>query len=371
MLALHAEVSWSDGNKPISQIPLDFKSLRNVTSKVGLVLRIGPYHGTYSKDDTTIEWLIQICRSMIAEANENQMEVSELQIDFNCAESKLSGYLLWIQAIRAANTPVPLTITALPSWMDQKDFKVLIEEVDSYVLQVHSVTPPRSTDQKIDLCPPDAARRAVNKAGSLNVPFRVALPTYGYLIAFDSMGKYVGLSAETLPPDWPTASSVEEAWSNPKSMADLVNGWERQHPCCMRGLIWFRMPVQGDRMNWSWQTLSVVRSGEIPSSNLHIHVEDIPNGLVEISLENLGNTSEFTAPEIQFEWKGGRMIDGSGIQGFRLHRSRSTRAIFSFESNKSHFRITPSQRIPNGWFLLNERLPLRTKLVKAPSERVK
>jgi len=361
ILALHTEVSWSDKNKPVSHVPLDFDSLRHVSSGIGLVLRLGPYKGRYQENDSTVEWLIHMGRSMIAEAQANQMKVSELQIDFDCAESKLSGYLIWLQAIRRAIAPTPLTITALPSWMNQKEFETLIKNVDAYVLQVHSVTPPKSTDHKIDLCPTDAARRAVDIAGSFDVPFRVALPTYGYLVAFDSNGNYVGLSAETLPSDWPMDSSVEEAWSDPNSIAGLVSGWKQQRPCSMQGLIWFRMPIEGERMNWPWQTFNTVRKGNIPEPNLLIEVDETSDGLMEVFLNNQGDAMAFTPPELIISWENAEFQAGDGLQKFDLLKSSQNKVILKYQPGSKNFRIKPNHRLPIAWFRLNQKVEVKFK----------
>jgi hypothetical protein len=48
----------------------------------------------------------------------NQIVPRELQIDFDCAESKLDGYQVWVEAIKYKISPVPVTITALPSWLN-------------------------------------------------------------------------------------------------------------------------------------------------------------------------------------------------------------------------------------------------------------
>jgi len=54
---------------------------------------------------------------LLAEAKTNQLKVRGLQIDFDCAESKLESYRVWIEALRQHISPAPLTITALPSWL--------------------------------------------------------------------------------------------------------------------------------------------------------------------------------------------------------------------------------------------------------------
>jgi hypothetical protein len=246
--------------------------------------------------------------------------------------------------------------------MDQKEFETLIRNVDSFVLQVHSVTPPRSTEHRIDLCPVDAARKAVEIAGSFEVPFRVALPTYGYLVAYDSKGNYVGLSAETLPSDWPMDSFIKEAWSDPKSIAGLVSEWENQRPCSMQGLIWFRMPIEGDRMNWPWQTFNEVRKGNIPMPKLIIDVHQSSNELIEVFLCNQGNATAFTPPEVIISWKNAKFLGGDGIQKFELFNSSTNEVVLKNASNSQRFRIKPNHRLPIGWFRLDRKTKIETKI---------
>ena len=64
------------------------------------------------------------------------------------------------------------------------------------MLQVHSLERPKNFDAPFTLCDANAARRAVTWAAKIGVPFRVTLPTYGYLVAFAPGGQFVGLSAE-------------------------------------------------------------------------------------------------------------------------------------------------------------------------------
>ena len=161
---------------------------------------------------------------MIRESNSNQLAISELQIDFDCAESKLDGYRIWIEAFRKKLAPVRIVITALPSWLEQAAFKPLAEACNGYVLQVHSLERPQAPDAIPGICDPVAAKRAVEKADRLGVPFRVALPTYGYVIAFGPDGHFIGLSAEGPAKSWPEGVRLREARSlTPNEMAGLVS----------------------------------------------------------------------------------------------------------------------------------------------------
>jgi hypothetical protein len=40
------------------------------------------------------------------------------------------------------------------------------------------------------------------------VPFRVALPTYGYVLAFDRNDKFIRLSAEGPAKEWPDGAQL-------------------------------------------------------------------------------------------------------------------------------------------------------------------
>jgi hypothetical protein len=353
VVVLHSEVSWTQQNNPLQHITLDFDTLRSSAKGVGLTLRIGPFSGPFHADDERTQWLTNICVSMLVEAQTQQVPVFEIQLDFDCAESKLVGYRLWAQAIRAAITPTPLILTALPSWLDQNAFKNLVESVDGYVLQVHSLSRPKASGQSIELCDPLAAKRAVEIAGRLGVPFRVALPTYGYQIAFDQFGQFAGLSAETLPSHWPVKGSIQETWADPQRMAWLVNEWTNYRPKCMQGLIWFRLPVQGDRMNWSWPTLAAVREGRTPRENIISFAENSGNGLIEVFLENRGEVDGIVGKAVRMSWAKGQLVTGDGIGGFILKKRDSQTAVFTPDPESPKARIRPGQRLVIGWLRLS------------------
>src|SRR5260370_34547670 len=113
-------------------------------------------------------------------------------------------------------------ITTLAGWLNQPGFRALIAASDGYVLQVHSVEEPGSYDAPFTLCDPKTALAAVEKASSFGIPFRVALPTYGYLVAFAANGRFVGLSAEGPAKSWPADAKLREERSDPVAMGTLA-----------------------------------------------------------------------------------------------------------------------------------------------------
>ena len=264
LTVLNAEVSWKNRQPQVIRVPLDYSILTNAPCPVGLALRIGPCPASIATNETTRVFLADMAASLIAEANSHRLTPRELQIDFDCAESRLDGYRAWVEAFRRKAAPVPVSITALPAWLGQPAFKRLVAAAGSYVLQVHSLQRPRGFDAPFTLCDPAAARRAVERAAQIGIPFRVALPTYGYLTAFDAGGRFVGLSAEGPSKTWPAGVRVREVRANPLELAQLVQLWTTNRPAGMRGVIWYRLPVADDTLNWRWPTLRAIVAGRSP-----------------------------------------------------------------------------------------------------------
>ena len=159
-------------------------------------MRIGTYPGPFTTNDAAIRFICDTAMNLVADARTNGVALRELQLDFDCASSKLDGYRIWLEAVQRRVAPLPVTITTLPSWLNTAPFRRLAFVATNYVLQVHSAERPKSFEADYSLCDPRAASRAVERAGRIGVPFRVALPTYGYVLAFDQRGEFISLAAE-------------------------------------------------------------------------------------------------------------------------------------------------------------------------------
>src|SRR5439155_8109767 len=143
LVALNTEVPWKQKQPQLIRVPLDYALLAKTECEIGLTLRIGPYVGPFATNDRTALYLANLAGSLVREARATRMPLHEFQLDFDCAESKLTGYRSWVEVIRAEVKPTPLTITALPAWLKQPAFKSLLEAADGYVLQVHSLDRPK------------------------------------------------------------------------------------------------------------------------------------------------------------------------------------------------------------------------------------
>jgi len=350
LVALNAEVTWKAKQPAVTHVPIDHAALAGTRQPVGVALRIGPFPGPFLPDDSTTRFLASLGRSLIAEAQSHQMHPSELQLDFDCAESKLEGYRVWVLAIRKKVAPVPLTITVLPSWLKHPAFKDLIAATDGYVLQVHSLERPVAPNAPFTLCDPATALKAVKQAGQFTVPFRVALPTYGYLVAFDASGHFIGLSAEGPSKSWPLGTTVREVRSNPIEIAGLVESLNKNHPPSMRGFIWYRFPIFGEILNWRWPTLDAIISSRSPRESLRAESRRVEPGLVEISLVNDGELDISSRLAIEVRWSrdgGARLLAADGLRGFEsVEGGPST---LQLRSRPQSYRLPAGESQVIGW----------------------
>ncbi|HEU5072442.1 MAG TPA: DUF3142 domain-containing protein [Verrucomicrobiae bacterium] len=350
---LAAEVAWQNGQPTVARVVPDYTALRQAGVRLGLVLRIGPFTGPFAENDVTAQFLSNLAGSVLDAARTNAVAPAELQIDFDCAEARLDGYAVWLGAIQKRVAPVPVTITALPSWLDRAAFRRLAAHATNYVLQVHSLARPRGVNAPFALCDPPVARRAVERAGRIGIPFRVALPTYGYELAFDPAGKLIGLAADGPARTWPSGAQVREVRADPVAMADLVRGWRADRPAALRGVIWYRLPVVVDNLNWRWPTLAAIVASRSFRDHVRAESRRVEAGLVEISLINDGDLDISSRLAVEVHWSradGGRLIAGDAVQGFSLLDEEPSQIRFQQDLPVTPLRAGETRTI--GWLRL-------------------
>jgi len=351
LAVLGAEVSWRDKVPQAVRMPIDYTWLRSIKTPLSLVLRVGPYGGPFRADDDAVAWLGQLVRDCVQDARTQQVALAELQIDYDCAEAKLDGYATWLGALRRQAPGMPLAITALPSWLKQASFRRLIAEADGYILQVHSLARPKGVDAPFKLCDPGAAREAVTLAGRLGKPFRVALPTYGYRLAFDGQGRFAGLSAEGPARDWPEDYQVREIHADASEMAALVREWTARRPRAMQGLIWYRLPVAGDRLNWPWTTLAEVMQGQTPQTRFKVELRQPQPGLIETELLNTGGTVFGGPVRAVVRWQEARLLAADGLEGVTLEQPEARKLVLT--TTEDFARLDPGAKRTLGWLRLD------------------
>jgi hypothetical protein len=352
LAVLTAEVSWKNKLPQVVRADMDFSVLAKMHCPVGLVLRVGPFNGLLSENKPAVSFLAELAKALVSEARAKQVEPVELQIDYDCAESKLDDYRSWLEAVQRRVAPLPVTITALPSWLDSPAFARLAAAATNYVLQVHSLTRPVDISTPFKLCDPLVAKRAIARAGEIGVPFRVALPTYTYIVAFATNGKFAGLSAETPRSTWPEGTQLREMSADPREMSSLAMAWATKHPAAMRGLIWYRLPVAVDNLNWRWPTLAAIVAAREPRESFHAVARHVETGLVEISLVNDGDLDISSRLAVEARWPTARLIAGDGLYGFELAEQNGSAA--TFQNQSSNFRLPAGETQVVGWLRFDQ-----------------
>jgi hypothetical protein len=354
---LGAEATWEHDRFRVATAAVDYEALQAAQMPVGIALRIGSYSGPFAADGVGTRLLRDLASALLHEARAAGISPAELQLDFDCAESKLDGYRVWVEAIRREVAPVPVTFTALPCWLDRRAFKSLAASADGFVLQVHSLERPKDPDAPFTLCDPTLARKAVEKAARFGKAFRVALPTYGYALAFDPKGQYVRAYAEGGAPACPEGGRLRILRTDPAGMAALVRDWTQDRPRDMRGLIWYRLPTDKDALNWRWATLSAVIAGRKPEARMQCKAHRVEDGAVEIELANEGEADAPLAATVAACWRDAPLIAGDGLNGFEFVADEGGAKWHGHDPAR---RLAPGQHMKVGWLRLGREVEVGT-----------
>ncbi|UVK88452.1 DUF3142 domain-containing protein [Pseudomonas sp. B21-051] len=222
----------------------------------------------------------QILR-MLADWQAQGLTVSGVEIDHDAGNARLPAYTDFLVNLRGAlPASLPLSITALPAWLDSPQLPALLASVDSSVLQVHAVSDPRR-----GLFDPEQARRWAKAWGQVtDKAFYLALPAYGVALLPDADGAPVVESEVPLE----RGGQRRELLADPQQLSRLANDMREDRPEHLAGLIWFRLPLPNDRRAWSLGTLRAVARGDALSSQLGLTFSD-HDGLQDIALRNIGN----------------------------------------------------------------------------------
>ena len=339
---LAAEAQWRQGHWEVTRVELDYAALREAGLAVGLAIRAGVFP---QSDANATGRLAALAQSVVREAQANGLQPAEVHLDFDCPESKLDAFRAWLAPLRKAVAPVPLTITTLPCWLGHPEaFRQLLRATDGFVLQVHSLERPKAADAPFMICDPAAARRAIRAASALGVPFRVALPTYGYTVAFGRDGKFIGFSAEGNAREWPAGSRAREVRADDAAMAKLVRELTDTPPANCTGIIWYRLPCASDRLNWSWATLTTVMRGETPQPHTQARSQRPSPALIELLIENTGNADDREPRLLTVAWASGTLVASDALGGFVKQSQGKNEIIF-----KGTPHLRPGERKMVAW----------------------
>ena len=236
----------------VAMMGVDARSLVAAHVPITLVARI---EGSRPIADLSLIPIVDAADALRAQG----VDVAGIEVDHDCATARLTEYAHWLavqrDAIRAraavaASTPAyRLSITALPTWASSSALIDVADTVDEIVVQVHAVRAPMIFDANT------AWRDLTRFARVLSSrELRVALPTYSAVV------RDVEVSVD--PDD-------VAAFARRLSTAPIAG---------VRGIVWFRLPVDGDEQTWPRATFARIVAGEREPSRGHAKVELVAQG---------------------------------------------------------------------------------------------
>lgn len=264
IVTLAAELEVDAKGARLARAPLRTETHRARGKGVGLAVRVHQLPGDRMLEGVAPVELLDVVQDTVRRAREARLEPTELQLDFDCPTGHLAAYASWLPSLRREAGEIPLTVTALPTWLGSSAGEALLRDVPGFVLQVHGLEVRGRGDARIfDRA---AARSATVRAGALGVPFRVSLPTYAYGLRYAG-ARLVDVTSE----DGDDEADVDVPL-DAGEVAAFVRWAERRRPSSLGGLLWFRLPVAGDRRAFSREALSQVMRGESPGTRVRAEV---------------------------------------------------------------------------------------------------
>ena len=211
------------------------------------------------------------------------VDLAGVEIDHDCATARLDGYADLLRSLRTRLPPgLRLSITALPAWLDAPALDAVLAASDEAVLQVHAVRSP--AEGLFEAALAESWARAF--AARSPHPWRLAVPAYGARIAFDDAGAPLAVDSEA--PHRLAAVRQEEVVVTPQAVADLLGRLRRKPPPGLAGVVWFRLPLPGDRRAWSLATVRAVAAGAPLRASFSLRQTPAPGGAVDLAVENRG-----------------------------------------------------------------------------------
>ena len=198
-------------------------------------------------------------------ARAGKLGVQRIQLDVDVPERKIVRYAELVEGVRrrwpAESGALHLGATFLPCHLDLKDVRRVLSAVDEPVIQLHGIDAPKNHADAWALMNRTTVFRALRTACALDGRFKMALPSYAYVLTFNADGTFRRLYAEGLGDDYEMPPGTIREIAAP----DLALIHEIFKSPLRLPVIWFRLPVRGDdRWCLDRETLSLLEDGQLP-----------------------------------------------------------------------------------------------------------
>nr|WKF59550.1 hypothetical protein HUO10_004061 [Paraburkholderia busanensis] len=263
-------------------------------------------------DASTLQRIVKLA----ADWKQHGVRLAAIEIDHDCATSRLAAYTQFLASLRAQLDPaVQLTITALPAWLDSPALDALLTHADASILQVHAVMNPVQ-----GLFDPARARTWLHAyARRTQRPWRVALPTYGSRVTWGDDGRVAGIESERpmLLASGFAQGLSHELVAQPEQIGAFVAQIERDDLPGLSGIVWFRLPTDVDERAWSVATWRAVLTRAPLNADLSADVRANAQqpGLFDVSLVSGGNADAMLPAVVRTD---AACEAADGINGYAL-----------------------------------------------------
>ncbi|WP_269537709.1 DUF3142 domain-containing protein [Cerasicoccus fimbriatus] len=327
---LAAEITPSSAGAKVDRVAYDAHALVASQKPITLAIRVGQYPGPFTSEANVTQTLLRVTQDTLESARARGIEPAAVEIDFDCATSKLAGYESWLRQLRPVLGETPLSITTLPTWMSAPSaFQSLVNATDHYVLQVHSIQRPTLHRKATKLCDAEQSLRWAQQASAFGRSFSIALPTYGYQLVYDASGALVEVNAEDATAARAPQYTYQEVRANPVEMASLVRAMQGTPPNHCQGIIWYRLPVGDERLNWDQATWHTVMQGAVAPAQWQVQAIPQADGLTEIQLSHRSSASSEPPARIELHWKDAEAITWDGQRNFTVSQPSANSLTWS------------------------------------------
>lgn len=173
-------------------------------------------------------------------------------------------------------------------------------------------------------------------------PFYIALPTYGLNVGWFPSGNIAFIAGENKL----SVSHVgREFYSDPTLLSHFTHKLELNTPRKLKGLIWFRLPVNNDQRNWSLKTWkSVLNKEKLYSSYTILFNKDkILTHVFNVEILNTGNTPLLLPKKINLA-----CTIGDGFFPYEIANDKNGNTILKLTHSPYLLNTDHKQRV--GWF---------------------
>lgn len=312
----------------------DWALLARDQRPVTLVLRLD---GQLSQlPDAAMVW--QQLQPQVDAAQRAGVNLAAIEIDYDAARAALASYRQWLLTLRQQlPTSVSLQITALPDWLQSKDYPALCQVADQLTLQLHSVLSPAQ-----GLFDSNKAKQWTQNAATTPCPLFLALPAYHSALITTADGDRV--ESET-----PLSLGGERRalLSRPEAVADFLRWLQSQSLPQLQGIVWFRLPLSDDQRSWPLPTLQALARREALVAKLQTELKP-DQGRFDITLQNNGNLSAQLPDNLSF--RGLQCIGGDAHHGYQWRQQGSDWHLQRQPAGAAVApELAPAQRLTIAW----------------------